>query len=190
MSDPVLVRADVYNRHLAETIDGSFVVDSRLRLHATADRIDYRVEAIAPYTRHYAAEGDETAPRIGDSHLHGDDAAGYLVLDQGRAVGLLLLSRGWNGFALIEQIEVDRHWRRRGIASRLLAQAENWARERGLAGLRLETQDINVSACALYARNGFVLGGFDRCLYAAIPAHAAETALYWYRPFERAETAS
>lgn len=188
MSDAVLVRADAHNRQLADSLDGSFIVDARLCLHATADRIGYTIEAVAPYRKRYA-DDDATgaAPRIADSYLQNDDdTAAYLVMVRGRAAGLLLLSRGWNGFALIEQIEVDRAQRRRGLGTLLLAQAEHWAREHGLAGLRLETQDVNVAACELYARNGFVLGGFDRCLYAAIPAHRAETALYWYRLFDRA----
>lgn len=186
MADFVLVRADAHNRHLADSLDGTFTVESRLRLQAAADHISYRVEAVTPYLKHYAGEdADAAAPRIADRYLHSETAAAWLALVQGKAAGLLLLSHGWNGFGLIEQIEVDRAQRRRGLGTRLLAQAEEWARERGLAGLRLETQDVNVAACELYARNGFVLGGFDRCLYAAIPAHAAETALYWYRLFDR-----
>jgi streptothricin acetyltransferase len=66
-----------------------------------------------------------------------------------------------------------------------MAQAEAWARDRSQAGIRLETQDTNVAACRLYERCGFVLGGFDRHLYAALPGSAGETALFWYRLFER-----
>lgn len=177
----IIEAVDAGNRHLADGIDGSFRIDSRLRLSVTDAGIQYSVEAVAPYTKHYvdAASG----PRVADRHIGQSGQAAFLARIGHQPAGLLLLSQDWNGFALIEHIDVDRALRRRGVAVALVAQAETWARSQGLAGLRLETQDTNVAACQLYRRCGFVLGGFDRYLYAAIPAHAAETALFWYRLF-------
>ena len=74
-----------------------------------------------------------------------------------------------------------------GAGRELIAAAVQWARERGAAGVRAETQSNNVAACRFYARCGFVLAGFDRSLYVAIPGHGQETALFWYLPFPPAD---
>jgi streptothricin acetyltransferase len=64
-----------------------------------------------------------------------------------------------------------------------VAQAVAWARGRGLTGIMLETQNINVAACRLYERCGFVLGGFDACLYRGVMLGTREIALFWYLLF-------
>ena len=47
----------------------------------------------------------------------------------------------------------------------------------------LETQNINVAACRLYASCGFVLAGFDGCLYRGVMPGTRENALFWYLVF-------
>ena len=47
------------------------------------------------------------------------------------------------------------------------------------AGLKLETQNVNVPACLFYRNYGFTLGGYDRYLYNAL-AEKDEIALFWY----------
>jgi ribosomal protein S18 acetylase RimI-like enzyme len=78
---------------------------------------------------------------------------------------------------------VDPPFRHRGVGRRLIAQAVAWARGRGLTSVMLETQNINVAACRLYASCGFVLGGFDACLYRGVMPGAREIALFWYLLF-------
>lgn len=48
----------------------------------------------------------------------------------------------------------------------------------------LETQNINVVACRLYESCGFVLGGFDACLYRGVMPGTREIALFWYLLFQ------
>ena len=78
---------------------------------------------------------------------------------------------------------MDPPFRRRGIDRRLIQQAAAWARDRGLPGVMLETQNINVAACRLYERCGFVLGGFDACLCRGVMPGTWEIALFWYLRF-------
>jgi ribosomal protein S18 acetylase RimI-like enzyme len=85
--------------------------------------------------------------------------------------------------ALIWDIAVDPPFRHRSVGRRLIAQAVARARGRGLTGVMLETQNINVAACRLYASCGFVLGGFDACLYRGGMPGAREIALFWYLLF-------
>ena len=56
-----------------------------------------------------------------------------------------------------------------------------WATERGLPGIRVETQSNNVPACKFYESCGLHLGGFDRDLYRAMDGGTTEIALFWYR---------
>jgi streptothricin acetyltransferase len=89
----------------------------------------------------------------------------------------------WNRFAIIWDIAVDPPFRRRGIGRRLIEQATAWARARDLPGVMLETQHINVAACRLYESCGFILEGFDACLYRGAMPGTREIALFWYLLF-------
>jgi|SRR6185312_6886901 len=105
-----------------------------------------------------------------------------LAREEERLAGFMVLSRRWNGLAGIDDLAVERGFRRRGVARRLLDEAADWARAEALAGLFAETQTNNIDACRFYEASGFVLAGFDRLFYAAT-AHRAETALFWYKLF-------
>ncbi|MCU7374089.1 GNAT family N-acetyltransferase [Paucibacter sp. O1-1] len=153
--------------------DGSFRVSQRLVPSLQDGRLGYRIQALEQaYEKSYADEPDD-----GPSDLI------RLAYSGEQAIGRIDLSRGWNGLAVIDNLVVDRAWRRSGAATALIGDAVAWARAEGLAGLMLETQDSNVAACRLYERCGFVLMGFDGGLYRALPGAADELALFWYRLF-------
>ncbi len=57
-----------------------------------------------------------------------------------------------------------------------------WAREKGLAGFMLEVQDINLAACRMYRKYGFVLGSADNMLYHNTESRG-DIALFWYKVF-------
>jgi GNAT superfamily N-acetyltransferase len=102
-----------------------------------------------------------------------------LAYINGEAVGQIVLSRWWNKLAWIEDIRVEIKYRRTGIATKLMDAAINWAREAGMPGIMIETQDIDVPACLFYQQYGFTLGGVDRMLYRGT-GNSGETALFWY----------
>ena len=58
--------------------------------------------------------------------------------------------------AYLGELVVSPAARRRGIAGRLVAAAEDWARHRGLGRVTLETGTANGPARELYARLGYV----------------------------------
>ena len=64
-----------------------------------------------------------------------------------------------------------------GIGTRLFDAAANWARGKGYALLKIETQDTNVPACRFYARQGCVLKEVNFDTY---PAQKDEAQLIWY----------
>ncbi|RDL50045.1 dTDP-fucosamine acetyltransferase [Ensifer sp. M14] len=112
------------------------------------------------------------------------DAALFVSRAEGRLLGYIALSKSWNGYAEIDDIAVDASARRLGVAAAMVDQAVQWAKDRRLPGLRLETQSNNVAACRFYARYGFELAGYDRYLYTALTPGTREVALYWYLRFD------
>lgn len=114
-----------------------------------------------------------------------DEGETFLARYSGEAVGHITLSKNWNDYTLIEEIAVSYPARRKGVASALLDTARRWARDQDTAGLMLETQNNNLTACLCYQRYGFTLGGIDHLLYRGQPDIADhEIALFWYLPFD------
>ena len=101
-----------------------------------------------------------------------------------RLCGYILVRKSWNNYALINDFAVDQTMRRYGVGRQLMDKAVEWAKARQLPGIWLETQSNNVAACQFYKNYGFILGGFDKCLYSAIKASSEETALFWYLIFK------
>ena len=58
-------------------------------------------------------------------------------------------------FAWIQELYVDAEHRGRGVAARLLAEAERFARGEGARRLRLGVLDSNARARSFYAKHGF-----------------------------------
>jgi len=85
--------------------------------------------------------------------------AAFVVADDDDATGLdgyaLLLSRRGSTIARLYSIAVDQGARGRGLGRRLVAAAEELARRRGAARLRLEVRADNDAAIALYRGLGF-----------------------------------
>lgn len=134
-----------------------------------------------PYRKSYGFDVDELT-----RYLESSEGALFVAEVNGSPIGYVAVSRGWNNYALIEDIAVDASQRRSGVARLLIDMAVGWARGAGLAGLRLETQSNNVAACRFYKRYGFVLGGHDRHLYRAMHPGTREEALFWYLLFTNA----
>ena len=114
------------------------------------------------------------------------DAECLFAFLDGVPVGQAVIVKNWNNLAMLWDLRVDTHHRRKGIGRELLAVCRDWAKSQGLQGIMLETQDTNPSACQFYQNNGFVLGGVDRLLYGAMPHQVGkpmafrETALFFY----------
>lgn len=131
-----------------------------------------------PYEKRYP--DDETNYR---EFIDNPDKIVYAAYADDRCIGRIRLRRNWNKFCFIEDIEVDRRHRRMGIGRKLIDAAIGWAREGGMRGLMLETQDTNLAACRFYQRCGFELGAADTMLYRNFPDRD-EIALFWYMPFD------
>jgi ribosomal protein S18 acetylase RimI-like enzyme len=90
---------------------------------------------------------------------------GYIALADGEAAGVILLNEDDHRVARIENIIVDRHYRRYGIGSLLLSCASDWARRRGCRAMLLETQNVNYPAIQFYLRNGLEVWSINLNFY-------------------------
>lgn len=85
-----------------------------------------------------------------------------------QTLGLDLLE-GKDDLAALWDIRVSPHGRGQGIGGCLLEAAIVWAKRHGCRQLKIETQNINVPACRLYAKHGFTLDGINRHAYSDLP---------------------
>lgn len=82
-----------------------------------------------------------------------------------------------NDLAVLWDLRVTPEARGRGTGTRLFSAAVQWANERGCPRLKVESQNVNVSACRFYARMGCTLGGINRFAYPGVPEAVQ---LLWY----------
>jgi ribosomal protein S18 acetylase RimI-like enzyme len=118
------------------------------------------------------------------------DVSGWIVLaasvDDQRVGGAVIihddpqidLLRDCESCALIWDLRVAPEMRGRGVGSALLDAAERVAVQRGARAMRVETQQINVPACRLYARHGFRVERAVPDAYRALPD---EVQLIWWK---------
>jgi GNAT superfamily N-acetyltransferase len=91
-----------------------------------------------------------------------DCGAVWLIESAGVEVGYVAIticvSLEFHGrFALLDELYLDDAGRGRGIGGEAIAFAADWARQRGLAALRLEVAGENAHALHVYRKSGFVL---------------------------------
>lgn len=108
------------------------------------------------------------------------DAALFTIVEDEIVYGYIHATRSWNNMVEIRWIVLDVSIRGHGYGKMLLDEVLKWARQLGVAGIRLESQSNNVAACRFYKRYGFKFGGYDEYLYRGIPQNKQETALFWY----------
>nr|WP_300309307.1 GNAT family N-acetyltransferase [Halomonas sp.] len=171
----IVRRGDLADLPRLSKSDFSFEVAAELTEPFTGVQI---APVAPPYRKDYGFDADELA-----EYLDRPDGALFVALVNGNPIGYMAVSQVWNNYALIEDIAVDAPHRGIGVARFMMDAAVEWARGAALAGVRLETQSNNITACRFYERYGFVLGGHDRYLYRGIHPDSREVALFWYLHF-------
>jgi [ribosomal protein S18]-alanine N-acetyltransferase len=73
----------------------------------------------------------------------------------GEIVGFVVAERQLRQVAHIITIDVIKAWRRRGVGAELMAKVENWACQRDLRMIYLETAEDNVPAQRFYQERGY-----------------------------------
>lgn len=137
------------------------------------------LEMITPYRKCYGIDPDEFA-----AYLGGSDSAIFMAYLDNQAVGHVVVSTNWNGFAHVDELAVAARARRHGVAKSLLDVVKFWSHKKNLPGIMLETQNNNLGACRLYERCGYQVGGIDYLRYRGIDPQTSEVAIFWYLMFE------
>ncbi|MGO4836812.1 GNAT family N-acetyltransferase, partial [Rhizobiaceae sp. 2RAB30] len=104
------------------------------------DDLDHTVP-VEPHAKSYGFDGDEL-----HGYLDGDGRALFVAEAAGGPVAYVAVSRGWNGYAVVDDIAVDAAHRGGGTGRRLMDAVVGWARSEMLEGVRLETQSNNLAA--------------------------------------------
>lgn len=119
----------------------------------------------------------------------------FLACDEGQPVGgasvawntpTIRMLKGRQDLALLWDIRVCPDRRGQGIGAALFKAAADWAREKGCAFLKIETQNVNVPACRFYETMGCFLGQIDRFAYQGLPHIGDEVMLLWYLDLNKA----
>jgi ribosomal protein S18 acetylase RimI-like enzyme len=177
MRDITIQPLSIDNQADLNRCDSYFVVEAELSLRAEDGRISYSIRPVAPWTKRYAP--DQKAV----DYVERPGRAAWLAYVDSSIAGQILVQEHLNRFAYVWDFAVDPPFRRQGIGRRLMQEAIVWARERRLAGVMVETQNINVPACRFYESCGFVLRGFDAYLYRGFDRDTQEIALFYYLSF-------
>lgn len=132
--------------------------------------------------------GTKTNHSLGQESLElyakGGNRALFLAQGGDAYLGHIAAEKDFMGWAYVEALEVAARYRGGGTGTALIRQAIRWAKDRDLAGLRLETQDNNLMACRFYLKQGFQVGGVDYLRYHTLPAPKnQEAAVFFYLLF-------
>ena len=117
-------------------------------------------------------------------YIENPDKVVFLAYSHKECVGQIVLRKDWNKYALIEDICVSKSSRGQGVGTALLQKAVDWAKDKKLQGLALETQDINLLACRFYSKFGFTIGAVDTMFYKNLSRPYSDAiAIFWYLKF-------
>ena len=109
-------------------------------------------------------QSDGFAAEFFDEILASPDFKAYIAEEDGHPLGYILcrqIDRPENAFTyanrflLVDQISVCPDAQRKGVGTALLKQAEELARELGLAKLQLDSWDFNLDAHTCFEKFGF-----------------------------------
>lgn len=97
----------------------------------------------------------------------------------GKCVGLAIMQKDWFQYMYLEDLKVNREYRKLGIAKMMIARAKEEALQRGFSGIYTIGQDNNLAACLFYLRTGFRIGGLNTDIYRFTPQEEKAN-IYFY----------
>jgi GNAT superfamily N-acetyltransferase len=99
-----------------------------------------------------------------DKIMRGDDSALFVAESGGRLVGLAEVYLRHDEldpaavarcYGYLQSLMVDPAFRRQGVATQLMAAVEDWARDRGVTEMRLQTWEFDGGPLPFYDRLGY-----------------------------------
>ena len=165
------------NLHLINTIESTFIVDSRLKIKLSDNKFSYEIESVIPYEKSYQYENPDYS-----EYINNISKTVFLAFENEKLAGQIIILKYWSSYAYINDIRVGMEFRGKGVGKALMHKAIEWAKMNNCIGVEVETQDVNVKACLFYEKLGFTLGGFNSFRYKSFENEKNEIALNWYLP--------
>ena len=103
-------------------------------------------------------------------------------------VGLAILCHAWFRYMYLYDLKVNRTFRGKGVAAKLMAAARRVSAENGYRGIYTQGQDNNLGACLFYIRDGFRIGGLNTEVYLGT-AQEGKYDIYFYTENESGKKA-
>lgn len=135
-----------------------------------------------PYNKGRGYDFDRNERESIAKRLAEPDSLEKVVIDNvsGRIVGVLdVATESWRNVAWIWNIMLDVDVRTQGLGRELIQQCIEWAKQKDLRAIMLETQTNNVPACKFYQAMGFELVGINDVFYTNRDIERDEVALFW-----------
>lgn len=85
--------------------------------------------------------------------------------DGEKCIGLAIMQKAFFKYMYLMDLKVNKEYRRRGTAKKLIEAAEKVAAGNGYRGIYTTGQDNNIGACLFYIKCGFRIGGIDTEVY-------------------------
>ena len=147
----------------------------------------FREKPVTPYQKDLNMHGD-ASPTGWSSRFHTEDWGIFMAYRGPQHVGGvtvatpadgIIVTEGRDGTAALWDIRVAPSSRRTGIGMQLLRHAADWSAGRGFRFLGIETMNVNLPACRLYAKAGAELSEVRRFGYEGCPEVAHESMIIW-----------
>ena len=134
------------------------------RLYAEADALHARQRP----DRFRPTDRPTRSRQLFDAHLADPEQALFVAETDGALAGLVRVQAFERSdipdvpaltprrYAVVQELVVAQAHQRRGIGTRLMAEAHRWARDRGLTQIQLTVYDFNQPALRLYERLGYL----------------------------------
>lgn len=178
-----IIQIDRLTNDALEGRDFSFKIKSLVarpyaNLASISSPASIQTTPIPEHTKSYGGVDDDF-----DAAKHASHKVIFALVDESKTVfGYAMAFKDWNNMVALHDFAVSGELRGQGYGKKLFKEVVAWASGLGVKGIRIETQDNNVTACRFYKGCGAVFGGYDEYLYAGT-GNAGETALYWYYLF-------
>jgi len=142
---------------------------------------------VEPYIKDFCTGDDKTVERWKRFTL--GNWAFFMAFDGEHPVGAATIASrdkevnmlaGRNDLAVLWDIRVDDAYKHQGVGQALFDMAVDWSRKQGLVQMKIECQNINISAVRFYHKQGAVLSAIDEYAYYHEPELRHEAQLIWF----------
>lgn len=109
-----------------------------------------------------------------------DDAIFLGAYDKDVCIGVAVLRKEMFKYLYLDDLKVNRDYRRKGVGGLLIDACLQEAEKFSMQGIYTIGQDINLSACLFYIKQGFEIGGFDNRSYRGTSQEKSAN-IYFYK---------